>query len=625
MVAHALSPGTHHEPQVTSAWLDQTAARTLAALEQHRSTWQFWHVRAEALRQVRGAGIRPDRVQQVVDWVVHDVLDDRSIRLATDADLIAEPDVLRRGDGASVYQVAGSDLYTSAKIMAAETRIITTAGQPGGRVVDAEGVELALFEAGAHGVDLNAGQTALVRQMATSGARLQLAIAAAGTGKTTAMSVLTRAWEFSGGTVLGLAPSAAAAAVLGEQISEQASEGPGAHTDTLAKLIDSLDKDRPTEWMESIGPDTLVLIDEAGMADTLTLDTAISFLVGRGATIRLIGDDQQLAAIGAGGVLRDIDHTYGSVRLNELMRFTDPAEGAATLALRDGLPEALGFYLDHGRVHVGDQRTLTDEVFANWLTDRAEGLDSIMLAPTRELAAELNARARAARLNTHTAPSTQPPLQPQPSDDQPPMEPSGQNGPSPVVRLADGNQASIGDLVITRSNDRRLRVSSTDWVKNGDRWLVGDINAQGGMSLTHSRSGLHVQLPASYVAGSTELGYASTVHTAQGVSADTMHGLATGTETRQQLYTMTTRGRRSNHLYLVAVGDGDPHNLIRPETTHPSTAADVLAGILARDGSAQSATTMGREAKDPAVLLGYAATRYHDAPEFFKSSETFAG
>jgi hypothetical protein len=38
----------------------------------------------------------------------------------------------------------------------------------------------------------------------------------------------------------------------------------------------------------------------------------------------------------------------------ELHRFTNPAEAAASLALRDGKPTALDFYLDHGRVHVGD-------------------------------------------------------------------------------------------------------------------------------------------------------------------------------------------------------------------------------------------------------------------------------
>jgi hypothetical protein len=36
------------------------------------------------------------------------------------------------------------------------------------------------------------------------------------------------------------------------------------------------------------------------------------------------------------------------LRLTELHRFTDPAEAAASLVLREGKPEALDFYLDHG-------------------------------------------------------------------------------------------------------------------------------------------------------------------------------------------------------------------------------------------------------------------------------------
>ena len=112
----------------------------------------------------------------------------------------------------------------------------------------------------------------------------------------------------------------------------------------------------------------------------------------------MVGDDQQLAAIGAGGVLRDITATHGALRLSELMRFTDPAEAAASLALRDGHAEALGFYLDRGRVHVGDPATTTENVFTAWAHDRDHGLDSIMLAPTRELVAELNHRAQTHRL-----------------------------------------------------------------------------------------------------------------------------------------------------------------------------------------------------------------------------------
>ena len=33
------------------------------------------------------------------------------------------------------------------------------------------------------------------------------------------------------------------------------------------------------------------------MADTLSLDTAVQFIIDRGGSVRLVGDDQQLAAI----------------------------------------------------------------------------------------------------------------------------------------------------------------------------------------------------------------------------------------------------------------------------------------------------------------------------------------
>jgi ATP-dependent exoDNAse (exonuclease V) alpha subunit len=273
-----------------------------------------------------------------------------------------------------------------------------------------------------------------------------------------------------------------------------------------------------------------LIIDEAGMADTLSLDAAVQFAIDRDASVRLIGDEQQLAAIGAGGVLRDIKHTHGALQPTELHRFTNPAEAAASLALRDGKPTALNFYLDHGHVHVGDIATTTEDAFTGWVLDRSAGLDAIMLAPTRELGAELNRRARDHRL-----------------------------GNVPVereVRLADGNQASVGDVIITRANDRRPRVSATDWVKNGDRWTITGIGRRGDLTIQHNRSHLTVRLPIDYVRTSTGLGYATTIHSAQGVTADTMHGLLTGQESRQQLYTMLTRGRHANHLYLQAVGDG---------------------------------------------------------------------
>ena len=238
MVAAALSPGTRHAGSgVDAAWVQATAATVLATLEGSRSTWQVWHVRAEAQRRVRPMDLAPGQVEAVVDLVVDEVLTARSVRVTQPQDHLAEPAALRREDGCSVYEVAGSTLYTSAAILAAEQRLVDAAGRCDGHTASPDAVGVALLEQAANGVTLNAGQAALVTGMATSGARLQLAIAPAGAGKTTTMRALTSAWTADGGTVLGLAPSAAAAAVLREQT--------GAVTDTLAKLTWSLQHQRP--------------------------------------------------------------------------------------------------------------------------------------------------------------------------------------------------------------------------------------------------------------------------------------------------------------------------------------------------------------------------------------------
>ncbi len=504
-----------------------------------------------------------------------------------------EPAGLRRSDGTSVFTVAGSARYTCPEIIAAEQQIVAAGARRDGCRVEPAVVDLALLEATANQVALNPGQVALVRELAGSGARVQLALAPAGTGKTTAMRVLSAAWRASGGTVVGLAPSAAAAAVLREEI--------GADTDTLAKLswhVAGGAGARPG-WIEQIGPGTLVVIDEAGMAATTDLATAIGYVTARGGSVRLVGDDQQLAAIGAGGVLRDLAHAHGAVTLSAVMRFTHPpghrsagtanhAEGAASLALRDGDPAAIGYYLDRQRVHVGDLSTVTDEAYRAWSADRGAGGDPIMLAPTRELVAELNARARADLLA------------------------AGEPGCQPVGRaaaLAGGSRASAGDTIITRHNDRKIRLSATDWVKNGDRWQITQVRGDGALNVAHLASGRHVTLPAGYVARHVQLGYAATVHGAQGITADACHTVATGTESRQLLYVAMTRGAHANHVYLTIAGDGDPHSVISRDALLPPTAGDILARVLARDHSPTSATSHARALGSTDVLLAAAAAR----------------
>ena len=574
----------HTSPVLTDQWIASTAAEVVDRVESERATWQVWHVRAETERQLRGLGVSRADHDAAAGRVVAHALTAGSIRLGVD-DPVEDPAGLRRADGTSVYVVAGSAAYTSRTILTAEHTLLAAAARRDGRALSRVQVGVALAESAANRFELNPAQAQMVTELATSGARVQVAIAPAGSGKTTAMRTLARAWTDSGGTILGLAPSARAAAELRREIQTR--------TDTLAKLTFSLDYPRfMPRWVRDIGPDTLVIIDEAGMAGTADLAHAVDYVLGRGGSVRLVGDDQQLASISAGGVLRDIAEQVGVVTLSELHRFADPAEGAATLALRLGDPAALGFYLDHSRVHVGDETTVTDHAYRAWAADRADDRDSVMLAPTRDLVAVLNARARTDRLAVTDA------------------------KPGREVTLADGNQASAGDIIITRCNERGLPISGSDWVKNGDRWTIRAVHRSGALKVTHHGTGATITLPANYARRDTDLGYASTVHGAQGITADTCHTVATGGEARQLFYVAMTRGRAANHVYLVTAGDGDPHNIIRPETLFPPTATDILAAVLRRDEAQQSATSAAHALADPAVLLRDAAVRYHDAVGF---------
>ncbi len=604
-VTHRARP--RRQPAITAEWVAEQADAVIHRVSHDRAEWGINHVRAEAQRVLRGTDRHGD--PEILHRIVKHALDACSITITTHADTeMNEPAVLRRRDGVSVYTRHDSTRYTSQAIRAAERRILAAAEQRGGRVADDNSIGLAMLEQHAQsGLQLNEAQQALVRSMATSGARLQLALAPAGTGKTTAMSVLAAAWTNSGGNVIGLAPTAAAAEVLAED----------AHitTDTMAKFVQlAAPTDHPVaandpalKWFNTIGPHTLLIVDEAGMASTFDLDEMITHALARGASVRLVGDDQQLASISAGGVITDLASRPETLTLSTVVRFRDPAQSAASLAIRDGDPAGIAYYIDHGRVHVGADQTAADMAYQAWADDIKAGHRSVLLAPTNDLVAELNERARLDRLRTANA------------------------KPSRTVTLADGLTASAGDWIITRKNARWLRLPNGAWIKNGHRHEIRSVHRDGSITVARlgaDRRAKTIRLPADYVKANTTLGYASTINAAQGLTAGTQkikgtcHIVATDHLTRQQLYVAGTRARDENHFYF-STSEADPHRILAPKATHPPTAVDILSTILRRDGRQVSATTAAQAEHDPFTRLHGAASMYADA--LTAAAEVLAG
>lgn len=344
-------------PEVDRKWIAARAGELIATVSEQRSTWQRHHVRAEALRALRAHGLADavELADTLTDTALGEGLSVRHARIG-DAEM-GEPAALRRRDGASVYSRHGTEMYTNASTLAAERRILAAVRRDDGRCAGVGDVELAVADSAARGRALNPGQVGLVSEMATCGRRVALALAPAGTGKTTAMAALSHAWRSSGGHVIGLAPTAAAAIVLGEDLD--------ADTDTLDKYVWSADEANAVmfgypDWFDQVGPDTLIVVDEAGKASTTALDAMITDALRKGASVRLIGDHGQLSSISAGGVLRDIAEDTDALTLTEVVRFRSPAEAAAGLALHEADPAGIGFYIDEHRIHVGAEQTAAD-------------------------------------------------------------------------------------------------------------------------------------------------------------------------------------------------------------------------------------------------------------------------
>ena len=124
------------------------------------------------------------------------------------------PAVLDPTDGASVYPCTAPGSTPPAPSWTPNSASLAAARRGGGRAISGVRVGIAVAEAAANGIDAQRRPAGHGPRAGHLRARLQLALAPAGTGKTTAMRVLARAWRTPAATVLGLAPSAVAAEQL---------------------------------------------------------------------------------------------------------------------------------------------------------------------------------------------------------------------------------------------------------------------------------------------------------------------------------------------------------------------------------------------------------------------------
>lgn len=524
-----------HEQQVLQVKRQQAyespvqehAAAIVARLEESRSTWRRTHLNAEALRYARDLGLNEKQDSVLLDSI-REHLNAEMLPLHAQSQRLT-PREFMRSDGTSQHQKINYELFTSERVLAAESAILDAATQ---QVIPASSLDVFEMEAekrraelALQGYTLPEGQERMAREFATSDKLLVVGIGAAGAGKTSSTRLAVNAIEASGGRVVGMAPTAAAAAVMREEM--------GIEADTVDKIL--------SDWKNgaalNLSAGDVLLVDEAGMVSTPKFQQILQLAQERGALVRALGDYRQLSAVGSGGALRLVDREVGAAHLDELFRFKNPDEAAATLALREpplvGDDQPFAWYRENGRVVAGESDVMVEQVFTAWREDTTAGKQSIMIASTNETVGKLNDLAQAHAMERgHVHP---------------------EHG---SVRLHNEARAHVGDVIVTRQNARRLTVNSgQDFVKNGDLWRVSQVHDNGAMTVQHLEHGGKVTLPAAYAAQSVELGYAATIHRAQGATVDTAHALVDSSTDRAGAYVALTRGREENRLY-VSLGEG---------------------------------------------------------------------
>ncbi|MEE6176835.1 MobF family relaxase [Mycobacterium sp. 050134] len=474
----------------------------------------------------------------------------------------------------------GHEMFTVDAVIAEEARIF--------EMVDAADT-CARLDARAADLDaLSDAQARAIAAIAHSPYLVQPLQAPAGAGKTHSLRALRAAAHRSAKEVLLLAPT-------GKAVDEAIRDDAGDSGYTVAKALHLLDTDQLT-----LNQRTVVIVDEASMIGTPELRRLLEAATAAHTKLVLVGDAYQLAPVKArGGMFEHLcDDLPWSQRLTDVWRMRDPAERDASLGLRSAggnrLRKAVGWYRTHDRLHTGDQVAMAADATTAYLTARAGGKDAAILCDTWELADAINQR-----LHDHYS-------HPQ----------------APSVRVARDQQVRAGDLIISRRNDATLTVESgatqrrcgyqADQVRNGNRWRVIDVDGRHQrISAERLTDSARAVFEGDYLREHITLGYASTVHAAQGMTIgnDTQPGICwsvlSDRATRAMAYVGMTRARDENHLaiYAASTNEADDHHYGDSGTAaHPMVrgtkhaAAYIFRMILANDDRPRTMHTVAARA-----------------------------
>jgi len=479
-----------------------------AKLTERRAIFDPKELRAVALEQSAGE-MGPERALDVAGEMVRDrrVLALEGGRMTTLAVRTQEQEIERRAT--QLAEPAGREVGRSARESAARM-VAERIASP-----------------------LNAEQQHALRVL-TGSERAAVLIGPAGAGKGVVIDAAVRAEQLVGRGTIGVAVSWSTTERLG-------ADSPALQGQTMA--LDALVA-RARAGDFHVGPDTTIVLDEAGMVDHARLDALTQLVERSGAKLIAVGDGKQLPSIGPGGMFDRIAAHTPTAELRDIHRTKDPAEQQAWQALRAGEPErALAHYASRGALHLTRDQA-AEKAVQDWVRLAREhpNIRDIALiadASNQEID-RLNARAQHLRAQRGELGRREIPL--------------------PHVHYG----IRRGDLI---AFTRQQRLAGQPRVENSSRGEITALHPSGAVTIALDGSDRHIQLPNKQLK-SIRLAYAQHVYRQQGATVERAVVVTGGWQTsKETAYVEATRARQRTDWYVARQDLGlqgqDPDRITR--------------------------------------------------------------